>query len=199
MDVTYFGRSWGVLVALDANSGRVLYCCFLKSTERTIDYEIAINILENIGYKIEAAVIDGRRGVREMLKSKGIAVQHCQFHQPLTITHCLTRRPRLIPNQELRRISLDLTKTTRSQLEAALDDWHHQYGDWLKERDPITNKFIHRRTRQAYFGLRRNIPYLFVKNRRTIYCQLQTPPMPLTVVLVFGKDGSKSTADAAKC
>lgn len=86
MDATYFGRSWGVLVVLNAAAGAVLYYAWLEDTERTVDYEVAIDTLESLGYKVEAATIDGRRGVREMLLRKGIAVQHCQFHQLQTIT-----------------------------------------------------------------------------------------------------------------
>jgi len=46
-----------------------------------------------------AAVIDGRRGVREMLERKGIPVQHCQFRQLQTKTQCLTKRPNLAPTK----------------------------------------------------------------------------------------------------
>ena len=164
LDVTYFG-SWGVLVIIDPNvvehQNLVLYYVWLEGTERTVDYEVALDTLDGLGYKVEAATIDGRRGVREMLLRKGIAVQHCQFHQLLTITQCLTKRPKLPANQQLRAIALTLTRTTKTQLEAALDQWHATHGDWLKERDPQTKQYVHRRTRQAYFSLRRNLPYLF--------------------------------------
>lgn len=166
LDVTYFG-SWGVLVALDpyANATNdeypVVYYKFIESTERTADYEACVNELQAQCSTIQAAVIDGRRGVREMLERKGIPVQHCQFHQLQTITQCLTRKPKLAPNKELRDIALCLTKTTRLGLTAALDLWYEAYGQWLKERDPQTKQFVHRRTRRAYFSLRRNLPYLF--------------------------------------
>ncbi len=167
MDVTYFG-SWGVLVALDpyANTSRgeypVVYYKLIDSTERTADYEACIDELQAQCFTIQAAVIDGRRGVRQMLERKGIPVQHCQFHQLQTITQCLTRNPKLPQNKELRDIALCLTRTTERGLSAALDLWHESYGDWLKERDPITKQFVHRRTRRAYFSLCRNMPYLFI-------------------------------------
>lgn len=166
MDVTYFG-SWGVLVALDpyATADRdeypVVYYRFIESTEKTADYETCVDELQTQCFTIQAAVIDGRRGVREMLERKGIPVQQCQFHQLQTITQCLTRNPKLAPNQELRDIARSLTKTTERGLAAALDLWHEQHGDWLKERDPHTKQYVHRRTRRAYFSLRRNLPYLF--------------------------------------
>lgn len=166
MDVTYFG-SWGMLVVIDPYATRsngenmALYWTSIEGTERTIDYDIATDTLEAMGYKLQAAVIDGRKGVRQMLERKGIAVQQCQFHQAQTITQCLTKRPKLAQNQELRTIALALTKTTKAAFEAKLDTWHEQHSEWLKERDASTKQFVHRRTRRAYFSLRRNLPYLF--------------------------------------
>jgi hypothetical protein len=166
MDVTYFG-SWGMLVVIDPYAKRTngenmaLYWTSIEGTERTIDYDIATDTLEAMGYTIQAAVIDGRLGVRQMLERKGISVQQCQFHQLQTITQCLTKHPKLTQNQALRTIALTLTKTTKHGFETKLDAWYEQYGEWLKERDPATKQFIHRRTRRAYFSLRRNLPYLF--------------------------------------
>jgi hypothetical protein len=167
MDVTYFA-SWGVLVVIDPNASaarhenRVLYYAFLEGTERTVDYEVALDTLEGLGYTVCGATIDGRRGVRELLQSRDIPVQCCQFHQLQTITRCLTRRPLLLPNQELRSIALTLTETTSEQLSAGLDTWHAAYGTWLKQKEPGTTRFVHPRTRRAYFSLRRNLPNLFV-------------------------------------
>lgn len=166
MDVTYFGP-WGVLVVIDPNvrpaqhENLVLYHAFLESSERIVDYEIALDTLESLGYTILGATIDGRYGVRELLQKRGIPTQYCQFHQLQTITRCLTRRPSLLPNQELRSIALTLTTSTEAQLTSDLDKWYTAHQIWLKEKDPNTNRFIHLRTRQAYFSLRRNLPYLF--------------------------------------
>lgn len=170
MDVTYFG-SWGVLVVIDPYADQTkgentaLYWTTIEGTEQTIDYDVATDTLEAMGYQVQAAVIDGRRGVRQMLERKGIPVQQCQFHQLQTITQCLTRRPKLIQNQELRAIALMLTKTSKLPFEAALDNWHKTHGEWLKERykDPLSGRirYQHERTRRAYFSLRRNLPYLF--------------------------------------
>ena len=96
-----------------------------------------------------------------MLLKQGIPVQHCQFHQLQTITQCLTRKPKLAPNKELRDIALCLARTTQRGLTTALDLWYEAYGEWLKERDQTTKQFVHRRTRRAYFSLRRNLPHLF--------------------------------------
>ena len=165
MDVTYFGKSWGILVVIDANTYAPIYVREVFGTEKTADYELAIAELQSAGFVVQAAVIDGRRGVREMLLSHDIPVQHYQFHQLMTIIRCLTRRPKLLANQELRYIALGLTTSTLEEFTKQLDSWHKKWGEWLKERtlDPENKhkRYTHERTRRAYFSLRHNLPYLF--------------------------------------
>lgn len=171
MDATYFG-SWGVLVVIDPNActsqgeNLVLYYAFLEGSERTVHYQTALDTLEEMGYTITGATIDGRRGVRELLEHRGIPAQYCQFHQLQTITRCLTRRPYLPQNRTLRSIALSIPTTTEAELADALDGWHDAYGDWLKQKDD-EGRFMHPRTRRAYFSLRRNLPYLFIYQRAT--------------------------------
>lgn len=166
MDVTYFD-GWGMLVVIDpyadtaGGENTVLYWAIVEGTERTLDYEVATDTIEAMGYSIIAVTIDGRRGVRTMLEARGIPVQHCQFHQLMTITQCLTKHPRLPQNIELRAIALTLSRTDELTFEAALAGWYGKYGTWLKERDAITRRYAHERTRRAYFSLCRNLPYLF--------------------------------------
>ena len=166
IDVTYFG-SWGVLVVIDPNArpsrgdNLVLYHAFLSGSEKTVHYEVALDTLEELGYQIAGATIDGRRGVRELLEARGIPVQYCQFHQLQTITRYLTRRPYLPQNQELRSIALDLTATTEQEMTSRLDAWYETHHVWFKQKDPTDGHYVHPRTRQAYFSLRRNLPYLF--------------------------------------
>lgn len=166
MDVTYFD-GWGLMVVIDpyarATQGEnlVLYYAVLEGTERTIDYEIATDTIESMGYSIIMATIDGRRGVKQMLEQRGIPVQHCQFHQMMTVTRCLTKRPRLTQNIELRAIALTLAKSDELTFEDALIGWYGQHGKWLKQRDPITKRYSHERTRRAYFNMVHNLPWLF--------------------------------------
>lgn len=171
MDVTYFGP-WGVLVVIDPNArtergeNLVLYYAFLEGSERTVHYQTALDTLEAMGYTITGATIDGRRGVRELLARQGIPAQYCQFHQLQTITRCLTRRPYLLQNRQLRSIALSIPTTNEADLTAALDGWYAAYSDWLRQRDH-EGRFMHPRTRRAYFSLRRNLPYLFMYQRAT--------------------------------
>lgn len=169
MDVTYFG-SWGVLVVIDPNArsereNLVLYYAFLEGSERTIHYETALDTLEAMGYVITGATIDGRRGVRELLEARGIPAQYCHFHQLQTITRCLTKRPYLPQNRALRSIALSLPTTTEARLTSELDAWYEAHAAWLKQKEPQTDRYVHPRTRRAYFSLRRNLPYLFAYQR----------------------------------
>lgn len=166
MDVTYFD-GWGLMVAIDPyaktaqDENTVLYYAILEGTERTIDYEVATDTIESMDYHIIMATIDGRRGVRHMLEEQGIPVQHCQFHQMMTITQCLTKHPRLPQNIELRTIALTLARTDELTFGDALASWYKKHGKWLKERDEITKRYSHERTRRAYFSLVHNLPWLF--------------------------------------
>ncbi len=170
MDVTYFG-SWGVLVALDPNANQVagenlvLYYAFIEGSERTMHYETALDTLEAMGYAVHGATIDGRRGVRELLEARRIPAQYCHFHQLQTVTRCLTRRPYLPQNRALRAIALSLPTTTEARLTADLDAWYAAHSDWLRQKEPQTDRYVHPRTRRAYFSLRRNLPYLFAYQR----------------------------------
>lgn len=196
MDVTYFG-SWGMLVVIDPyarthlDENLVLYYAILNRTERTWDYDVATDTLEAMGYTVQACVIDGRRGVRQMLERKNIPVQQCQFHQLQTMTQCLTKRPKLSQNQELRSIALALTKTTKSEFETKLDVWHEKHGKWLKERsrDPVTGRwrYQHDRTRRAYFSLRRNLQHLFTYQDKEL--QDQGIKIPNTTNALDGRFG----------
>jgi hypothetical protein len=188
MDVTYFG-SWGILVVIDPNANRaarenlVLYYGFLEGSERTAHYEVALDTLEGLGYTIVGATIDGRRGVRELLNARNIPVQYCQFHQLQIITRCLTRRPHLPQNQALRAIALTLSTSTEAQLTAELDAWHSLHRRWLKQKEGSTGRYTHPSTRQAYFSLRRNLPYLFTCRQSTLH------PIPNTTNALDGRFG----------
>jgi len=170
-DATYFSRTHGELVVVDpnaqvpANENFLIYHHRLSGSERIIDYQIALDSIQAMGYHIQAVTIDGRRGVKELCVNRGLPVQYCHFHQLLTITQCLTRHPKLPANAELRQIAMTLTHTSRNELADKLDNWYQQYGSWLKERylEPGTGRkrYVHDRTRRAYYSLMRNLPYLF--------------------------------------
>jgi hypothetical protein len=89
----------------------------------------------------------------------------CVFHQIQIITRYITRRPKLQANIDLRELTLLLTKTDKESFIWWLDNWYNKYKYFLDEKyiNPFNWKFryIHSRTRSAYFSLKRNLPYLW--------------------------------------
>ena len=61
MDTTYWGRNWGLLVIMDAQSGIVIWRKYLNQ-ERLADYKEGVEYLESKGYFVDAIVCDGLKG-----------------------------------------------------------------------------------------------------------------------------------------
>lgn len=130
--------------------------------------------LEIMGFNVKAVVLDGKRGARQVFS--GIPVQMCQFHQIAIINRYLTRKPILEASQELRRIALRLTSSTKKEFIQLLDDWYEKWQEFLKEKtiNPFTNKwcYTHKKLRSAYRSLKTNLPFLFTYQK---YPELTIP------------------------
>ena len=132
-------------------------------TSETIEgYRTGLKYLLDHGWVIKAIISDGRGLGHDFF---GIPVQMCHFHQIKIITKYLTKNPILTPNIELRRLALKLTKTDKASFTGWLFEYGKENDAFLKEKtiDEDTGKwyYTHRRTRSAYFSLKRNLPYLF--------------------------------------
>jgi hypothetical protein len=57
VDAAYWGRNWGILLAIDDLTGAVLYLEFIRH-ETVEDYRTAIASIENRGYCIKGIVVD---------------------------------------------------------------------------------------------------------------------------------------------
>lgn len=77
LDVTYWGHNWGVILALDEQSGHPLYMSFVGN-ETAKDYREAINSIKLRGYEIRGIIIDGKKSLFSMFSQYN--VQMCQFH-----------------------------------------------------------------------------------------------------------------------
>lgn len=159
MDVTYFGRKWGVLVALNAHTGEALYCKKIGGYERVIDYETALYVLRRKGTHPKACIIDGKVGVREMFMREGVLVQICQFHQIQTIIQCVTLNPELQQNMELLDIARSLTHTNEYNFAISIASWKIRNSAWINERTYYTEGssrkwgYTHRNSRRAINSL----------------------------------------------
>ena len=161
-DATYFGRNCGVLIALEASSGRPLYLKHIAH-ERTSDYADALAWIEHGGYVVDGIVIDGMQTLFSLFD--GYKVQMCQYHMCAIVRRKLTGNPRLRAGIELKALMARLTTSEKDDFAAAFEDWTVRWADFLKERtvNPETGKtfFTHRRLRSAMTSIRFYLPYLF--------------------------------------
>ncbi|PIE46845.1 MAG: hypothetical protein CSA42_06670 [Gammaproteobacteria bacterium] len=162
MDTTYFGRKFGLMVFMDYITKRVIYYQVVHYETNNL-YRIGISIIKSKGINIQSITCDGRRG---LINSFNEPTQLCQFHQQQIITRYLTRKPKHIASQSLRKIALQLTKIDKNTFKSLLSDWYETHQDYLKERsiNLETGKtwYTHKRLRSAYRSLNNNIDYLFV-------------------------------------
>lgn len=164
LDAFFWSRSCGVLVA---RGGEKNLLWREIETEKLSQHEALLNNLKAARIVPAAFVIDGRRGVRELLKRlfPMVAIQLCQFHAVQTVTQRLTKRPKLAAGKQLRAIALELKYCGRSRFARKLHKWQRRWNYFLSEKTPDESRrkwhYTHKKLRSAYFGLIRNLPWLF--------------------------------------
>ena len=162
MDTTYWGKKLGVMLFKDSISKENLLKYYVKS-ETNIQYRQGILELKSQGYKIQAIVCDGRRGLLNSLES--IPVQMCQFHQAAIIRRYITKRPRMPAAIELKELVRLMSNTDKESFEGGLNDWYIKWEVFLSGRsiNKETGKsfYTHKRLRSAYRSLKTNLPWLF--------------------------------------
>jgi len=163
MDTTYFRSDFGVMVFKNSLDKKILLKKYVKN-ETLKGYVEGIQEIVRRGISVQAIVCDGRKGVMQAFPE--IPVQMCQFHQVKIITRYLTTKPKLKAAIELRKIALQLVRSTEEEFKAMLDRWYIEWENVLDERtyDEETKKsfFTHKPLRSAYRSLRNNLPHLFV-------------------------------------
>ena len=161
-DVTFFRRAFGVCVIRDPHFKTNIYVQEVQ-TESVNAYRQGRINLEERGYTIEAIVLDGRPGLRQLFSD--VPIQMCHFHQKQIISRYLTNNPKLEAGIELKTITDALCQTNERDFTSALDSWQQKWSSFLKERttDPLAGKwfYTHKRLRSAYRSLKINLPYLF--------------------------------------
>ena len=172
-DVTFFKRIFGILVIRAPHLKKNLYIQEVRNESIDVYWQ-GRRILENEGYTLQAIVLDGRPGVRQLFSD--IPVQMCHFHQKQIVTRYLTNNPKLEAGIALKKIVTILCETNEKDFTSALDVWHERWSFFLKERttDPFTGRwyYTHKRLRSAYRSLRLNLPYLFTYQK---YPELNIP------------------------
>jgi hypothetical protein len=162
MDTTYFGRSFGVMVFKNSIDGVVLYKQYVRYETNKL-YLSGISEISRRGITIHAIVCDGRQGLFGLFND--IPIQMCQFHQIQIVLRYLTRKPKTQAAIELKKLTLKLTKQTKTAFINSLNDWYLRWYNYLTERSksPSSGKtyYTHKRLRSAYLSLQKHLPYLF--------------------------------------
>ena len=173
IDATYFGRRNGVLVARDPNKKENLHCHEVFS-ETKAEYQKARNELESLGYKLDAVVLDGKRGIPSVFKD--MPVQICQFHQWQIVRRKLTTKPKLASHQALLSIGRRISKTTEPEMKKLLNVFEKLFHADLNEKTYILGtkrwRYTHAKLRSAYGSLVRNLPFLYTCQK---YSKLHIP------------------------
>jgi hypothetical protein len=163
LDTTYFGRGFGVMVFKNSLDGVVLYKQYVRYETNAL-YLAGIAEIIRRGIDVQAIVCDGRQGLFGLFDD--IPIQMCQFHQIQIVLRYLTRKPKTQAAIELKKVTLKLTKQTKTEFINSLNNWYLRWNDYLNERSksPTTNKtsYTHKRLRSAYLSLKKHLPHLFV-------------------------------------
>lgn len=173
VDVTFFSQQNGLCVFREPNLKKNIWWTF-TDYERIMVYEQGRNHLEKNGFNIQAVVLDGRRGVREVFRDK--PVQMCHFPQKQIVRRYLTHSLKLEASIELKKNVNTLTKTNEQIFTNELILWNKKWETFLKEKttNPETGKwsYTHKKVRSAFRSLKTNLPFLFTYQK---YPELNIP------------------------
>lgn len=162
-DTTFWGRHYGVCVFRAPHLKKNIWWDEVES-ERVATYYYGRKILESRGWKFQAVVVDGRRGLARVFED--IPVQICQFHQMKNVTKYISRRPKTPAGQELRAIMLQLPKSNEKEFTKLLADWYDTWKDFTKEKTYVTGTkhwhYTHGGVRSAYRSMKNNLTHLFI-------------------------------------
>ncbi len=163
MDTTYWGRNFGLVLFMDAESHQFLHHFFIYGKERNQDYNQGLEHLKSLGFDIVGVVADGLKGLRNSILE--VPCQYCQFHQKQRIRQLLTLNPRMQAAQELQQIVAQLTQSNRVVFSRLLEDWKERWPDFLSEKTYDDNGvnfcYTHRKLRAAYRSLKEHLDVLF--------------------------------------
>ena len=165
MDVTYWGRNFGVLLALENQTGKPLYVAFVKS-ETVKDYEDAVSSIGNRGYTICGLIIDGKQSLFKTFSD--YPIQMCQFHMRQIIRRYLTLNPKMLAAKDLKALVDKLHKADEADFKKDYQEWKEKWKDTIDHKSLHKDgrmHYTHRRLRAAMNSLNFYLPYLFTYQR----------------------------------
>lgn len=161
LDATYWGHNWGVILALDDATGRVLYLEFIQN-ETNADYEAAVRSIQERGYEIQGLIVDGKQSLFGIFSA--YKMQMCQFHIKQIVKRHITLNPKLLAARALNEIMKNLTSMSKDDFVKKYTSWKESWKDTLNKRSVLKNsktRYRHRRLRTAVRSIDFYLPYLF--------------------------------------
>lgn len=175
LDVTYWGRNWGVMLALDDATCRPLYVAFIRH-ETVADYVKAVDTITGNGYTVKGIVIDGMRSLFDVFSQ--YRIQMCQFHMRSIVDRYLTKNPRLRAAVALKALMGSLAMLEGAEFARKFWQWKNDWANTINRQtvDKRTGKshYTHKRLRTAMNSISFYLPYLFT------YQEMECEGMPNT-------------------
>lgn len=161
IDATYWGRNWGIILAIDDATGQVLYIAFIKH-ETTQSYIDAVEAIVAAGYIIRGIIIDGKQELFTAFKD--YPIQMCQFHMLQIVKRYLTQNPKMIAVRELQAMCRGMICQAKEDFEKDYTTWKTRWEGFLNKRTTHKNGktyYLHRRIRTLVNSIDFYLPYLF--------------------------------------
>lgn len=161
LDATYWGRNWGIVLAIDEATGDVLYLAFIKH-ETIQAFVDAIAAIVTAGYTIKGIIIDGK--IELFTAFADYPIQMCQFHMIQIVKRYLTKNPKMNASKELMLLCRYMIKSCEVDFVRDYEAWKKRWHDFLNKR--TTHKdgktyYLHRRVRTLVHSIDFYLPYLF--------------------------------------
>ena len=171
LDGTYFTRDI-CLVVYRNSEVKCTQLYRLSDNERYEEIKEDLENLRALNIRIESITCDGHRAILKAIRKvfkQEVIVQRCLVHIQRMSRIWLTKAPKSIVGQELRKLTqqLHLIKTQEQKLYwlRALYDWDLKHQSYLKERsyNPITGRtwYTHKMVRRVRHLLIRAFPEMF--------------------------------------
>lgn len=161
LDVTYWGHNFGVFLAIDSATGKVLYMAFVKN-ETIQDYKNAIESITERGYIIRGIIIDGKQHLFKIFSN--YPIQMCQYHMIQIVKRYLTNNPKMHVSKELKELIGRLTTIKKCDFENEYNSWESKWEKTLNRRSLLKSgktTYTHRRLRSAMNSIDFYLDFLF--------------------------------------
>ena len=169
VDATYFAQLC-VVAYQDSFDGYTQLLRFTDGEHYSEIKEDLTNLL-SLGIKLESITTDGHKSILKAIKdtNENILIQRCLVHIQRMCLIWLTKYPKHIAGQELRKHILLLLKikthNDRLWWVNELNRWYSEHRDYINEKtyNLATGRYwyTHKLLRRSYFSIKRALPNMF--------------------------------------